>query len=90
MSTAMTYRPDADTDDFRPGDWKYFTATGRERAGLIVMLPNGELAAVNADRWDIKEDAQGLTVMPSIHHKSGQGSPGEWHGFIVTSHLMPC
>lgn len=89
MNFPMHHRPERDTDDFEPGDWTWYTATGRERAGIICMLPTGDLAAISGDRWKITGDeSTGLTATPSIHHAAGK--PNEWHGYITAGQFVPC
>ncbi|TIT40201.1 MAG: hypothetical protein E5W76_17225 [Mesorhizobium sp.] len=67
----------------RPGAFDFYTADGRERAGMIYICPcgcgaTGALAFRPAPspswEWDGNEEAP--TLSPSVHHV------GHWHGYL--------
>jgi hypothetical protein len=75
---------DIDVEGVPPGAFEYFTASGRENAGMIYVCPCGcgALGSLNfrphpSPSWDWDGNMEKPTLTPSVHHI------GHWHGFLT-------
>lgn len=67
----------------RPGAFDFYTAEGRERAGMIYICPcgcgaTGALAfrPARSPSWEWDGNEEAPTLSPSVHHV------GHWHGYL--------